>query len=194
MKKIDLKILKVFLLGLPIVLFLAIATNVIENLRTHEFMNSLSGLFFGVWMALALYLSIRLIFSNELRSNVLARMSLFKERDERESAVTAAATRNSFLTTLAVLIFLLCLSLFQVAVYKLPPEQALNGKTGTISLGLYFSPINSTEIGTEKSSKLDYFRYTGLPFSNSAVTLIIIIWLIGSFNYFARRELNKSKS
>ncbi len=193
MKKIDLTVLKIFLLGLPFVFILAVATSAIESLSVNDYINGSSGLVFGVWMAVALYLSIRLIFSNEFRSSVLARVSLFKERDEREAAVTAAATRNSFLTTLAILIFLLCLSLFQVAVYKLPPEQALNGKTGTISLGLYFSPLNSPNIGTEAQSQLDYFRYAGLPLSNSAVTLILIIWLVGSYNYFARKELGKNE-
>lgn len=190
MKKIDLTVFKVFMLGLPIVFILALATSAIESLNAN--INGLSGLVFGAWMTLTLYLSIRLIFSGEFRANVLARVSLFKERDEREAAVTATATRNSFLTTLAVLIFLLCLSMFQVAVYKLPPEQAMNGKTGTISLGVYFNPLNPSSVGTEAPSQLDYFRYSGLPLSNSAITLFLIIWLLGSFNYFARKELNRA--
>ena len=192
MKKIDLVTFKIFVLGLPFVLALALATNMIEAFRTNDSINSLCGLVFGTWMALALYVSMRLIFSSDLRTNVLARVSLFKERDEREAAVTASATRNSFLTTLAVLIFLLCLSMFEIAVYKLPPEQAINGKSGTISLGVYFSPLTAPVAATDSKSQLDYFRYNGLPLSNSAITLILILWLLGSFNYFARKELRSS--
>ena len=192
MRKVDLNVFKVFLLGLPFVFTLALATNKFEALSANEYLNSMSGFVFGTWMFLALYLSLRLIFSSEFRSSVLARVSLFKERDEREAAVTATATRNSFLTTLAVLVFLLCLSMFQVAVHKLPAEQAINGKTGTISLGVYFTPVNSSTSGTDAQSNLDYFRYSGLPLSNSALTLLLILWLIGSFNYFARKELNRS--
>jgi len=79
--------------------------------------------------------------------------------------------------------------MFQVAVYKLPPEQAVNGKSRTISLGVYFSPVNPPSVATDSKSQLDYFRYNGLPLSNSAITLILIVWLLGSFNYFARKEL-----
>ena len=191
MKKFDMTVFKVFLLGLPLVFLLAILTSTSEMLSKNELINGTSGLIFGIWMTLAVYLSIRLIFSSEFRTSVLARVSLFKERDEREAAVTASATRNAFLTTLAVLIFLLCLSMFQVAVYKLPPEEATNGKTGTISLGLYFSPTNS-QAKSEVTTKSDYFRYSGLPISNSMITLFLIVWLLGSFNYFARKELNRN--
>lgn len=191
MRNMDSNALWIFLRGLPFVFILALVTNGFEVLQANEFVNVMSGLVFGAWMFLALYLSLRLIFSSKFRSSVLARVSLFRERDEREAAVTAMATRNSFLTTLAVLIFLLCLSLFQVAVYKLPPEQAINGKTGTISLGVHFTPLNSPSIGINSQSKLDYFRYSGLPLSNSALTLLLIAWLVGSFNYFARKELKR---
>ncbi|MFN9067852.1 MAG: hypothetical protein ACK5V3_11530, partial [Bdellovibrionales bacterium] len=170
---------------------LAMVTNFIDSLSSLDYINGFSGLVFGTWMLLAFYLSLKLVFSNDFRSSVLTKVSFFQERDEREAAVTATATRNSFLTTLALLIFLLCLSLFQVAVFRLPPEQAVNGKTGTISLGLHFSPINPPRTGMESKNQMDYFRYSGLPLSNSAVALILIVWLIGSYNYFARKELNK---
>lgn len=45
-------------------------------------------------------------------------------------------------------------------------------------------------VATDSGSQLDYFRYSGLPISNSAITLLLIIWLLGSFNYFAQKELN----
>ena len=108
------------------------------------------------------------------------------------STTTLIVFQDFFLTTLAILIFLLCLSMFQVAVYKLPPEQAINGKTGSISLGVYFTPVSTPSIGTDSDSKLDYFRYNGLPLSNSAITLFLIIWLLGSFNYFARNRFLRS--
>jgi len=54
MKKIDLSIFKVFLLGLPFVLVLALATSSIKALTENSFINGSSGLIFGAWMTLAL--------------------------------------------------------------------------------------------------------------------------------------------
>jgi hypothetical protein len=45
---------------------------------------------------------------------------------------------TAFLTSLAFLILLFCLSCFQVSIYRLPPEKAVDGKTGIVSLGLGF--------------------------------------------------------
>lgn len=75
---------KIFLIGLPVVLLLAMATSYNESLTTNEFINGFSGLTFGLWMTLALLLSTRLIFSADSRTLILARLSLFKERDEPE--------------------------------------------------------------------------------------------------------------
>lgn len=192
MKKLDHTILKVFLYGIPVVFMMALFASHIDTKRANDgslfdFYNGFSGLAFGFWMLFSIYLSLRLLFSGKFRTEVLPRLTLFKERDERELLITARATRNSFLTTLALLIFLFCLSIFQMAVYRIPKDQAANGKTGTVTLGVNMNLTNHSSANEQETSALDYIRYSGLPVSNSAIILFLIFWQLGSYNYFMRR-------
>ena len=90
-----------------------------------------SGLIFGVWIFFSLYLSARLIISKSFREMTLCRLAFFKERDEREVLLTGNATRMSYLTSLAILICLLCFSVFHIYVYQ--ESKAVNGKRGIIT-------------------------------------------------------------
>ncbi len=87
-------------------------------------------------MAFALYLSARLVFSGHIRTEILPKLVSFKERDEREALLTGNATKMTFLTTLAILILLLCLSVFQVSFYQGPPKKAVTG-TGATQIGQF---------------------------------------------------------
>jgi hypothetical protein len=127
--------------------------------------------------------------SEPFRDQVIARITFMRERDEREALLTGKATRTTFLTSLAILIFLFCLSCFQVSIYRIPPEKAIDGKTGVISLGLGFSLLENTKQDRTRdiTEKRDIFSYTGLPVSSTTVILILIGWQIISYNYLMRR-------
>lgn len=190
MKSLDRVTLKTFVFGLPFVFIFAIFLTTFAPAQLHGggvigALNTLGGVLIGGWMSLSIYLSLRLLFSRELRAEVLPKLVLFKERDEREVLIAAKAARNSFLTTLALLIFLLCISAFQVAIYRVPAEQAINGKNGMISLGMNIGLSQKSTLASEGTT--DYVRYDGLPISNSAIVLFLILWQLGSYNYFARR-------
>jgi hypothetical protein len=193
MKRLDTIFLKIFLYGLPVVAMLAIfsyfySTGIVSYAA---FLNSFAGLVFAVWMVLSVYLSLRLIVSGPFRDQVIAKITFIRERDEREAILTGKATKTAFLTSLAFLILLFCLSCFQVSIYRLPPEKAVNGKTGIVSLGLGFSFLeprkqNRTE---DMIQRKDIFSYRGLPFSSATIILMLIIWLIFSYNYSMHRLL-----
>ena len=178
MKRFDSTLLKVFLYGLH--------TNAYLRL-----LNSLAGLVIAIWMTLSLYLSVRLMVSGPFRDLVIARITFMRERDEREVILTGKATRTTFLTTLAILIFLFCLSCFHVSIYKVPQERAVEGKTGMVSLGLGFSLLEHPKQDKPKPEdiikKKDIFTYSGLPVSSTSVILILIVWQIISYNYSIRR-------
>ena len=127
--------------------------------------------------------------SEPFRDQVIARLTFMRERDEREALLTGKATRTTFLTSLAILIFLFCLSCFQVSIYRVPPERAVDGKTGIISLGLGFNLLEHTKQDSPKNiaEKKDIFSYTGLPVSSTTVILILIGWKIIAYNYSMRR-------
>jgi len=195
MKKLDSMLLKSFLYGLPVVIVLAVLSyvyslGVVNNANAYfNLLNSFAGFVFALWMTLSLYLSFRLIISGPFRDQVMARLTFIRERDEREAILTGKAARTTFLTSLAILIFLFCLSCFQVSVYRLPPEKAVNGKTGIVSLGIGFNLLEHSKQDKPKEiiEKKDIFSYTGLPLSSTTVILILIIWQIISYNYSMRR-------
>jgi hypothetical protein len=195
MKKMDLILSKVFLYGLPVVVvFVLYSFCYKEGFINHDhifsgFLNGLGGLVFGVWMTFSIYLSLRLMVSEPFRDQVISRITFIRERDEREEIMTGKATRTVFMTSLAILIFLFCLSCFQVSIYRVPPEMAIDGKTGFISLGLGFNLLEQSRPGMpgDPLDKEDIFTYSGLPLSGTTLILILILWQIISYNYSMRR-------
>jgi hypothetical protein len=195
MKRFDAMLLKVFLYGLPGVLILAVfsysySSGVVNHAYvSFRLVNSLAGLVFAVWMMVSLYLSVRLMVSGPFRDQVIAKLTLIRERDEREALLTGKATRTTFLTSIAILILLFCLSCFQVSIYRVPPERAVDGKTGIVSLGLGFNLLERSEQVRPEDTieKKDIFSYTGLPVSSTTVILMLIVWQIISYNYSMRR-------
>jgi hypothetical protein len=193
-------LLKVFLFLLPAAAILAIFSHfygtgaVDHNALYSRFLNGFAGLVIALWMTLSLYLSVRLIASGPFRDQVIARITFIRERDEREAMLTGKAAKTAFLTSLALLIFLFCLSCFQVSVYRVPPERAVDGKTGIVSLGLAFNILEQGNQNRAQDTiiRKNIFSYKGLPISSTAIVLMLIFWLIASYNYSMRRLLNKA--
>lgn len=194
MRKLDFIISKVFLYELLIVIIYLISI-VIYDLETVAQSNSYARAWydfggcyiFGSWMIVSIYLSIRLMSSGLFREKVLTKLTFIKERDEREVILTGKAAKTTMLTTIAILIFLFCLSCFQFSTYRVPPDS--DGKSMVLSLNLNLDLLkevprtNSDEV----INKEDIISYTGLPISSSAVILGLIIWQIISYNYHMRR-------
>lgn len=195
MKRFDTVVLKVFLYGLPVGVLLAVfgycySQGLLD--RNNSFVglvNALSGLFIAAWMVISLYLCFRLMVSEALRDQVISRITFMRERDEREAILTGRATRTTFLITLAMLFFLFFISCVQVSVYRVPPEQAVDGKTGMISLGVGFHLLeqDGKDRGTGMLRRENIFLYNGLPISSEALILLLIVLKIGSYNDSMRR-------
>ncbi len=195
MKRRDSILFRFFLYGLPVVAVLALLAQRYDWMSAgpaaghSNILNNAFGLMFAFWIGLALYLCFRLMVSESFREQVLARITFIRERDERESQLTGKAAKTTFLMSLAILIFLLCLSCLQVSVYRVPGDKAIHGKTGMVTLGLGF---NVFEDEGKKNPGLavqrqNIFSYTGLPISSSAVILLLIVWQILSYNCSMRR-------
>jgi hypothetical protein len=188
-------LLKVFLYGLPGVAAFGIfaysySVGFIDRGATGTgLLNALSGFVLALWMVLSLYLSVRLILSGPFRDQVMARITFIRERDERETLLTGKATRTTFLMTIALLIFLFCLSCFQVSVYRVPPDKAVDGKTGMITLGLGFSLLEqgSQDRSATAVERQDIFTYRGLPLSSASIILLLILWQVVAYNCAMRR-------
>ena len=201
MKRFDAILLKTYLYMLPLVIITAIFcyfysqgtfNQAAVNLKP---LNNLGGLILGLWMLVSIYLSIRLLSSGSFRNKVLARLTFIRESDEREVMLTGKATKTTFLTSLAILIFLFCFSCFQVSLYKVPPGKAVDGKTRMLTLGLGFKLWDKPQQGAANQTlqKTDIFSYTGLPLSSTAVILLLIIWQIISYNYSMRQLMRNER-
>lgn len=192
MKRLDPLMLKVFLWGLPVLAAGALFNHIFDTGLAAAPMRAAynaSGFAYALWMLLSIYLGVRLILSETFRDRVLARLTFMRERDEREALLTGRATKTTLMTSLAILIVLFCLSCFQVSFFKLPPEQALDGKTRGFSLGLKFSLLKNFEANRTDTAlaRYDVFSYDGLPVSSSAIILLLIVWQIASYNCTMRR-------
>lgn len=198
MKKIDRILLKVFLYELPLVILYAAAVGIfsldeaaLHNVYARFFYDFGGMVVFGSWMLVSLCLSARLVASAAFREQVLSRIARLRERDEREFMLTGKAARNTMLTTLAVLILLFCLSCFQVAVYRVPADQATDGKDKVLTLNFQFDLLNELPRTNRfnDADKTDIVAYTGLPVSNSTLILGLIVWQLASYHRLINKEL-----
>jgi hypothetical protein len=195
MIRFDATLLKVFLYGLPGVAILALFTYaygagfIDRNTAGAGAANTSAGFVFALWMVSALYLSLRLILSGPFRDQAMARITFIRERDEREAQLTGKAARTTFLMTMALLIFLFCLSCFQVSIYRVPPEKVVDGKTGIVTLGIGFSLLEQgqQDRSAEAGQRQDLFVYRGLPLSGATIILLLILWQVLSYNCTMRR-------
>lgn len=191
MKKWDMVLLKGFLYGLPVVVGYAVFAYCVDWRtvgRSNEYLKSLydfGGLVLGLWMMISIALSVQMVVSKEFRDSVLVKLTLIKERDERETFLTGRAAKEVFLTSIAILIFLFCLSCFEVSLYRLPPDQAVDGKARVISLGVKFELFDQATLknGDGSLQKESIIAYSGLPFSHSSVILGLLFWQIIAYNY-----------
>jgi hypothetical protein len=193
MKRFDSMLLKVFLYGIPVIAVIA-GFSYLSGAASHHagfgrLLNNFTGLVFALWMALSMYLCVRLLVSGPFRDQVIAKITFIRERDEREAILTGKAAKTAMLTSLAFLILLFCLSCFHVSVYRVPPEKAVEGKTGFITLGLGFDLLKNGEQDRpeDRIQRQDIFSYRGLPVSGTTIILMLIVWQIISYNYSMRR-------
>ncbi len=66
--------------------------------------------------------------------------------------------------------------------------QAINGKTGILSLGMHFSLIDDPKVETNASGKV-LFETKDIPLSKSGILLALLVWQILSFHLRAKKEM-----
>lgn len=139
------------------------------------------------FLGIIIYLCL-LLFTKEAREKTLSRLTQIHERDERESYITGQASRTAFLSTISLLIFLLFFSVFTVNIYKLPQEQAVSGKTGTLALGLQFNLFENKPSKVETEGSEVIFESRDLPITKTGLLLLLVIWQVGVFKLSARKQ------
>jgi len=147
------------------------------------------GWVFILWVLDLFYIITKMLFSKNSRDIIMSKMAGVKERDERESVVAGNAAKFSFLSTFALLLFLLVFSVTTLSVTKKPENDP--GKHGGISIGLGFEAVDKTALVKETKDGMETFNYKGFPLSKPMMVLIMMFWQIGSYHLIARRELKE---
>lgn len=140
-----------------------------------------------LWFAVLVLFLVLLVAVPQAREKTLKRLANLKERDEREQFITGKASRAAYISTLSLMILLLFLSAFSLNIYRVPESEAINGKTGTISMGLSFSLLDKPQVEINSENKT-IFETKDIPLSKTAIILILVIWQIGVFSFTARKE------
>jgi hypothetical protein len=150
------------------------------------------GIHLLVWLAVFLYLFIMLVLSATMREMLLTRLARIKERDEREDFIVGRAARASWLSTLALMMFMLIVSGLHISVSEFPKDEQKPGMRRSVSIGYGFSLFQKS--AARKSSALkghSLFSFSGTALSKSALLLVLMIWHLLSFHLFSRKWSKK---
>jgi hypothetical protein len=145
--------------------------------------------FFIAWVLILLYTVTKMLFSKNFRDITMARLAGIKERDEREVVVAGNAAKYSFLSTFALLLFML---VFSITTFNLEKKVVpTTGKNGTFSIGFGMKALDETAYVHEVKEGVERYNYKSLPLSKPFMILILMFWQIGSYHLMARRELRE---
>ncbi|MBP8083756.1 MAG: hypothetical protein KBH06_04225 [Spirochaetes bacterium] len=136
-----------------------------------------------LWFIMLTYFVIALVISSELRNAFIIKVLRIKERDERESYITANAARFTFFSTLAVMICLLFFSIIDVSLTKVPEEKQINGKKHEISLGFKCELFDQKSQPDEKTVSI-----RSVPFSKETILMFLIVIHSASFFFHSKRN------
>ena len=139
------------------------------------------------WFAVLILFLFILVFNKQSREMTLTRLTNIKERDEREEVITEKASKMTYISSLSILILFLFLSVFTINIHRVPQDQAINGKTGSVSIGLHFNFFDSPQVKTNTKGEI-IFESKDIPLSKSAILLVLIAWQLMTFNLAARKE------
>lgn len=123
-----------------------------------------------LWFIMLTYFVIALVISSELRNAFIKKVLRIKERDERESYITANAARFTFFSTLAVMICLLFFSIIDVSLTKAPEEKQIDGKKHELSLGFKCELFDKNYQPEERVVSI-----RAVPFSKETILIFLII-------------------
>lgn len=146
---------------------------------------------FLTWFTLLVYFILTLVFWSPFREKILTVITYSKERDERESYISGRASKATFYSTLAVLIFLFFLSGLNVHIYRKPKEEAIDGKRGAITIGYNFGLMNTDKKNAEAKfhgKNEVILEFNGLPFTQESLLLFLVLYHVASYHIFTRRR------
>ena len=191
LSRFDKILISYFLYMSPIIIGFMIWATIkgFDNMKTNGLGWDIFGWLFIAWILDLLYIITKMLFSTTMRLNVMTKLAGLKERDEREVEVAGNAAKFSFLSTLALLIFLFIFSVTNLTITKHPKNE--KGKQGRAEIGFALKTHDDSALVHTKENDVETFAYKGFPLTKPMIILILIFWQIGSYQLVARRELKE---
>lgn len=153
-----------------------------------------AGIIMMVWFALAIITISRLLLSPVYREELLAKLGMIKERDEREVEITGFASKFSMIASIALLLCLLFFNSMSFGLKKYNDHvMGSDGKpkNGTLSLGFGFRMFDSKAIEYVNNDSQKEINYKELPLSKTGIVLLLISWQVGMYYLAARRKFRE---
>lgn len=140
-----------------------------------------------LWFATLLLFLVLLVIVPEARDRTLKRLANLKVRDEREEYITGKASRTAYISTLSVMILFLFLSIFSLNITRVSENEAIDGRTKNLSIGLQFDLTDNPKTNANENGQV-LFESKDIPLSKTAILLVLLSWQLVAFNITARKE------
>ncbi len=127
-----------------------------------------------IWFLCLIVFLILMVFVSSTRDMVTRRIANIKERDEREIYITGQASKKVFTSTLSILIFLFFISIFTFNVSKIPPEEMVNNRAKSLSIGFNFKLTDDPRVEKDQTGQV-LVESKDIPLSKSAILLLLIV-------------------
>lgn len=142
------------------------------------------------WFVILILFLVTLLVNQDVRDQTLRRIANLKDRDEREEIFTGQAAKSSYISTMAIIIFLLFISVLQVNITRSPQPGEDGNHHGTVSLGIGFHLFDEP-LTAPASQELSVFESKSIPLSKSALLLCVLLSQMISFNRSMRRQMEE---
>jgi hypothetical protein len=139
-----------------------------------------------LWFASLIFFVVLVTFFKTAKEQITRQLAGIKERDERESYIVGKAALNSMVSTISVGILILFITMFSLSIKNLRPEDRYEDKKKNFSLALAYKVFDEQSSEISPTGEI-IFQRKDLPLSKSSIVLILLIWQVGAFRFYARR-------
>lgn len=139
-----------------------------------------------IWFLCLFIFMVLLVFRKDTQEATIKHLAGIKERDEREEIITGHAARRSFVSSTSFIIFLIFLSSAQINIAR-NPDQAIDGKKSSLTLGLKFSATDEPKTISDDGNTI--YEHRDIPLSKSALLILVLVWQVAAFRLRVRQEI-----
>ncbi len=144
---------------------------------------------FIAWLIVLVFVLAELLWYPDMQRRFFESAAKFagvKERDERESLAIDRAGRYAYISTLCLLIVMLCFYSINVTIGNIPPDKVVDGKHRYITVGIGIAVTDDKPV-VKNDNYIKTFSNWDLPLSKWSLIFLVIAWHVLSFLYYLRK-------